>query len=325
MIFLRAIPFSFSILWRYAIVLPLLILAMIMFGIVAILPVLIIGLIAPFLGVLVAASFGAAAGVVPIMVGTRVGMQAKEVRPSNTYFGLMLPALGYGLFEAFCVFLIIALSVIVYVLGTPLTPEDFIAVDPDDYGGLFAMMTDASPVLTIGCIVIGGGLIFALRACLLMPLTGASVGADPSGRAHTPFYGIGSGFSSLFPLVIISQIGTAMVVPLVAFLSVPLGIADIATDKIDQLAELDELADLSTLGVEFAMFCGLCLFFFLFFFSLQCAGGVLVYMRHKDAVDRADQAFAKSVEKDLAGDQPTQPEVDVMDLVRSRMQNKDRQ
>lgn len=322
MIFLRAIPFSFSILWRYAIVLPLLIIAMIMFGIAAFLPVLVIGLIAPFLGVLVAAACGAAAGVVPIMVGTRVGLQAKRVRPSNTYLGLIIPSIGYGFFEALSVLLLLALSVGAFVLATPLGPDDIMGTDAS---GIWSIIFEASPMLSFGSLIVGFGLICSLRACLLMPLAGASIGADPSGRAHTPFFGIGSGFSSLLPLVVISQIGTAMVVPLVIALSVPLGIADSITTKITEIGDIASLSDITALGPEGAMFAGLCLFFFLFFFSLQCAGGVLVYMRHVRAEEQADDAYVQSIEDDLQPDQSAKPNIDAMELVRSRMQYRDRE
>lgn len=323
MTFLRAIPFSFAILWRYVIVLPLLILAMILFSIVAVLPVIIITLVSPFVGVLVAAACGAAAGVVPIMVGMRIGLQAKQVRPRNTYLGLMLPAIGYGFFEAFSALIIIVLSVGAFVLTTPLTPADFEAIAPEDSEAILALLFQTSPFLTLAVFLIGGGLIFALHAALLMPLAGASIGADPNGRPHTPFYGFGSGFFSLFLLVIVAQIGAMLVIPIAVLLSGPLGLADSLNAKIDLVGQIDSFNDLAMFGTEGAIFAGLCLFLFLFFFSLQCAGGVLVYMRHKDAVTKADNAYAKQVEEELGDNQPTAEDIDVMALVRSRMQNKD--
>lgn len=323
MIFLRAIPFSFSILWRYAIVLPVLIIALFFFGIVAIIPVLIIMLASPFVGTLVAAACGAAAGVVPIMVGMRVGLQAKELRPRNTYLGLMLPAIGYGFLEAFCALIILVASVAAFVLTTPLTAADFEAIDRDNTNAVIGLLFQTSPILTLAVGLIGGGLIIALHAALLMPMAGAAIGADPSGRPHTPFYGFGSGLFPLFFLVLISQIGALLVIPIVAFLSIPLGIADSLAKKLERAGNLDSFNDFAIFGTEGLIFAGLCVFFYLFFFSLQCAGGVLVYMRHKDAVREADSAYAKKVEAELNDNQPTAEDIDVMALVRSRMQNKD--
>jgi hypothetical protein len=323
MIFLRAIPFSFSILWRYAIVLPVLIIALFFFGIVAIIPVLIIMLASPLAGILVAAACGAAAGVVPIMVGMRVGLQAKEVRPRNTYLGLMLPAIGYGFFEAFCALIILVGGVAAFVLTTPLTPADFAAIDPDNTDAVIGLLFQSSPILTFAVGLIGGGLIIALHAALLMPMAGAAVGADPSGRQHTPFHGFGRGFFSLFFLVLISQIGALLVVPIVTLLSIPLGIAERLTQNLEQVGNLDSFNDFATFGTEGLIFAGLCVFFYLFFFSLQCAGGALIYMRYKDAALEEENAYAKAVEAELSDIQPTAEDLDVMALVRQRMQNKD--
>ncbi|WP_108814577.1 hypothetical protein [Loktanella sp. Alg231-35] len=323
MIFLRALPFSFSILWRYVIVLPLLIIALFFFGIVAIIPVAVIMLVSPFVGVLVAAACGAAAGVVPIMVGMRVGLQAKRVRPRNSYPGLMLPAIGYGFFEAFTALIILVGGVAAFVFFTPLTPADFEAINPDNTSAVLGLLFQTSPVLTLAVGLIGGGLVLGLHAALLMPMAGAAVGADPSGRPHTPFYGFGSNFFSLFFLVVISQIGAMLVIPIVVLLSGPLGIADSLNKKLQRAGNLDSFNDFAIFGTEGLIFAGLCVFFYLLFFSLQCAGGVLVYMRHKDAVAEADNAYAKTVEVELSDNQPTAEDIDVMALVRSRMQNKD--
>ena len=323
MLFLRSILFSFSILWRYVIVLPLLILALIMFGIAAIFPVFMIGLVAPFFAVLVAGACGAAAGVVPIMVGTRVGLQAKKVRPKNTYFGLILPSIGYGLFEAISVLIVVALGTGAYVLMTPLTGADFMAIDSSDTDAAFALLRETSPVLSWGLVIGGAAVIFALRACLLVPLAGASIGSDPSGRSHTPFYSFGAGFTSLFPLAALSQVGTYLAVPLAVVLAGPLGLADGLAATMAEIDEFDSYSDVTLLfGAEGAMFIGLCVLLFLFFFSLQCAGGVLVYMRHLEAVERANDAYSKSVDEYLDQNEPVQADIDMMDLVRSRMQNK---
>ena len=168
----------------------------------------------------------------------------------------------------------------------------------------------------------------ALRAALLVPFAGASIGADPDGRPHTPFYGFGRKFVTIFLLVVISQIGVFFTVPLVSMASVPLGIADSAMEKLAQVPSYDEFADIATLGPEAAIFIGMCLFGFLFFFSLQCAGAVLVFVDQRRAVGERQRAFdqamteAEQEEQIERLQQQPQSNADLRELVRSRMPQK---
>lgn len=349
MLFLRAFPFSFAILWRYLLVLPILIVALFVFGFIAVIFALLVGFVAPFLMVLFIFAFALASGVIPVMVGMRVGLQAREIRPRNSYAGLMLPAIGYGFFEALCVMIIVAAGVSLFVLLTPLSMTDLMALSSAEDVVIFSNLYAASPVLTLACLIIGGGLAVALRTALLVPFAGASVGLDADGRTHTPFYGFGNGFFTMFALVIVSYVGTTMAVPIVTWVVEPFGITDRLMETAMGLQQQAQQASTATrdaslansvlvpnnaapvesmgffdyvaaFGTDGLIVAGACLILFLWFFSLQCAGAVLVFMQGVQKVTVRKEERNAEREADLE-EQPIE-ETDVMALVRSRMQNR---
>lgn len=321
MIFLRAFPFSISILWRYVIALPALIIALAGFGFVAVILVFLAMLVSPLIGIVIAVAFGVGATVIPVMVGLRVGLQSYYVKPRVSYLGMMKPALGYGLFEAVVMVILFALSVGVFLVLTPLTPNDFLAMDVADEEALMAQLTAINPTLTWGLTGFLGFAGIALRSALLVPFAGASVGADPDGRPHTPFYGFGSGFLSVFALVLISQIGLALAVPLALWILMATGFAQNAAMQIAEVATYDEISDLTTLGLDAIILIGLALFILLFFFSLQCAGAVLVYMRKRRLAGARQEAFDEVMREEEERAAPM-PDTDLLALVRSRMPDK---
>lgn len=152
MLFFRAIPFSFAIQWRYLLVLPVLIVALVIFGFLAVMMTLVVGLISPFFGVMVAVAFGVASSVIPIMVGMRIGLQAKRIRARNSYGGLMIPALGYGLFEGLCILIILVLASGLYLLATPLTITDLSTFEIGNQEALIAKLMDISPLVTVALV-----------------------------------------------------------------------------------------------------------------------------------------------------------------------------
>jgi hypothetical protein len=318
--FLRAFPFSFAILWRYLLVLPIMIVALAAFGAVAVVFALVFGLFAPFLAILFVIAFGLASSVVPIIIGMRVGLQAKEVRPRNSYAGLMLPAIGYGFFEGLCVSIILVVCVGLFVFATPLEVADLLAMQGAEDAVIFAALFEVSPKLTLGCLIVGGGLTIALRTALLVPFAGASIGADPGGRSHTPFFGFGDGFGTMLALVIISYVGAIFTTPFVVWLAIQLGFAESLVAIAASMETIDSYTDLAAFGVEGAVILGLGLILFLWFFSLQCAGAVLVFMQRFQGAVAQKQERNTALTADL-DDQPSDAP-DVMQLIRSRMQNK---
>ncbi|PJI91200.1 hypothetical protein BC777_0024 [Yoonia maricola] len=330
MTLLRAIPFSFNVLWRLALVFPFMILAIIVFGIIATVFVVIAAFIAPLAALIMGVAFGVATSVLPVIVGARLGLQAKQSSMRNTYFGLMLPAVGYGLFEAFCVLLIFLLGAGVYLVATPLSLEDLAQFTMMDQEVLMAQLLSVNPAITLSIFWVGGVLIVALRAALLMPFAGASIGSDPGGRAHTPFYGFGSEFISLLILVAISYILSSFTVPIVLAICYMLGFGDALETAIAQINANASPAAVSLLGTETGIFIGLCVVFYIWAIALQSAGGVLAYMKQAEDFSDQQNAFDMSMDAHLETmtnaqpvERPMQSE-DVMELIRSRMQQNKR-
>lgn len=323
MIFLRAIPFSFAILWRYVLVLPILIVALTMLGIMGFIFMLISALISPIFTIMIGVALGVGATVVPVMVGMRLGLQSFEIRPKNTYFGVLIHAIGYGLFEAVCVLILIAMGVGLYILASPLTFETLGLMARMNEDQVVGQLTATSPWLTYGMVIATGLATMALRACLLVPFAGASIGADPSGRLHTPFYAFGHKFFNLLILTIVTSIGWAAVVPIAVVICAALGFADSLAISLAELERASTRNIMDIIGLEVVVFAGLCLFLYLWFFSLVCAGGVLSYRSLYVDVRQSQQEMDKKLEAQLKTDEPPMKnDIDMLDLVRSRMPGK---
>jgi hypothetical protein len=369
MIFFKAFLTSFAILWRFALVLPILVILLAVFGVVAVIVAFLMGLFSSALSVAFGMAFGIASGIVAVMVGLRVGLQSYHIKPRNTYAGLIMPALGYGLIEARLVLMMIAVTLMVFILLTPLDVVALLAMNGPTDTAILTEALDANSGLWMVCVLVGCALVAALRSALMIPLAGAAIGKDPDGRSHTPFYGFGDGFASLYPLVLVSQIGLVLCVPFTIWVAGPLGITDSMAQTTIALEEaaMDEAiavaaaaqavldaaaaeaadpnvapedlppveqvpvvpepvtteqivtANAVDLGIVGAiMFAG-----FLYFFSLQCAGAVLVYVRDSegaaDAFRRHDEALKAQLKAD---EEPPMEQTDIMELMRSRMQNR---
>jgi len=322
MIIFKAFLVSFAILWRYLLVLPLLLVLLVIFGIVSVVISALLGLFAPFLSLVFAMAFGVASGIVAVMVGLRIGLQSYHVRPRNSYAGLIGPAVGYGMFEALLVLLMLAATIAVLIAATPLDIDQLLEMTGPTDTDVLANLYEYNTALAVVVSCIAGGIVAALRSALMVPLAGAAIGQDPGGRSHTPFYGFGQGFGALFPLVLISQVGVFLSVPFVIWIAGPLGIWDsIAETQADTAGRLLEGRDAYMpyaldVGIMAAMYLGLALYFF----SLQCAGAVLVYLREiEDGTQRAPE------QPRMQEPQPEQEpmrETDMMALMRSRMPKK---
>lgn len=331
MTLLRAIPFSLAVLWRMVLVFPFLIIALIMFGIIAAFFMFVIAFVSPVLSIIVAMAFAVSASVLPIIVGARLGLQARQSSVRNSFLGLLLPAIGYGLFEVFCLLLIVAGAAAVYFFATPLTLEDLGRFAGMDDTMVLEQLMALDPAVTLSVLWVGGVLIIGLRAALLMPFAGASVGADPGGRPHTPFYGFGRDFLSLLFVVTIAYILSAFAIPIAIALCYLLGYGESLTAAIAQLETAQGLDALNVLGLETGVFIGLSLLFYIWAISLQSAGGVVSYMDEARAVADQQNAFDMSMDDHLqkissAAPQPARPmqSQDVMELIRSRMQQNKR-
>ncbi|MEM6311201.1 MAG: hypothetical protein AAF754_14250 [Pseudomonadota bacterium] len=316
MYILRAFPFSFAILWRYALVFPVMFLVLLIYGTLAVVLGLIFGLASPAFAVLIAAGFGMAASVIPVMVGTRVGLQARGVQPRTSYVGLIVPAVGYGLFEGFCLMIVVAVAVGSILATTPIGFAELREFGAQGNDVLFEQLLASNAPVTLAVIAVASFWMIAIRTALLVSFAGASVGKDPSGRAHTPFYGFGSGFWSILVLVIMSYVGTALIAPGVAVLAEMFGFADTVRTASVQIATAAETRDITVIGLDFVIMFMVWALLFLWFYSLQCAGAALVYLRHKESYDLDRDDYYKSLEEPL---EPVMPKTDMRELVRSRM------
>jgi hypothetical protein len=320
-LFLRAFPFSLSITWRYLLVLPVLIVVLAVFVLMSFLFAYAFGLFSPFIGVLFAFAFGVASGVVPVMAGMRVGLQSYQVRPRNGFLGLIVPAVGYGFLEGLCILVLMALGFGAFVLLTPLSPQALLTTASTDEAISVVGMLEANSGIAITLFVIIACLAICLRTALLVPLAGASVGADPDGRRHTPFYGFGDGFGSILALVLVSSIGLSIAMPLAVYLVGLFGVIDGLTATFAEIRSAEEPEGIRAIlrfGTDGLILIGVWMLISLFFFSLQCAGAVLAFMRHVDAMKPAVQEVAP-VEEEEKEPEPQVDHTDLLALMRSRM------
>ena len=323
MIFLRAFPFSFDILWRFAIVLPLLLIGIVMVAVLAVMATFFFGLISPLIGLLIVLGFGLMATVLPVLVGLRLGLQAKRVRIRNTYLGLLLPAVGYGALEAISVLMIFALLAGGFLLASPLTFDELMRLAQLDPSFVQTRMAETNPALFYSAIGLGLLLMLSLRTALLVPLAGASIGRDPNGYPHTPFYGFGSGFFSLLAIVIFAYVAGYFVIPVAVLICISLGMGN----DLERLANQIEFTGDYTVAADFwpiaLTFFAITLVMYLWLFSLQCAGAVLIFKRFVDKEEARKDAFVKQVDQDLAAQTPDpMRDEDMMNLIRSRMPGK---
>ncbi|WP_341365480.1 hypothetical protein [Yoonia sp. BS5-3] len=316
MYILRAFPFSFAILWRYALVLPIMVLVFCVYAIVAVMFGYLFGLISPAIAILMAAAMGMACSVMPAMIGTRIGMQAKGVQPRNSYASMILPAVGYGLFEGFCILLTFALAFGAVVMATPLTPMEILSINASGSDAVFLRLIEENAAVTLPAFAVAIFWTLSVRAALLVPFVGASVGLDPNGRAHTPFYGFGSGFWSLLILVILSYASTFLLTPILGVIAHLIGFGDSIALGAEQIEQFAETARFDLIGVEAIVLVSCVILITLWLFSLQCAGAVLVFMSHKKAYDIAHEDLNKPQQMP---DEPPMPKTDMRELIRSRM------
>lgn len=316
MFILRAFPFSFSILWRYALVLPIMVLVFCVYAIIAVFFGFLFGVVSPALAALLALAVGLASSVIPAMVGTRIGLQALGVQPRNSYASLILPAIGYGLFEGFCVLSIMLLTLAAVTFATPFNFMELLSLNQAGADAAFARLLAENAPVTLAAFAVASFWVVAVRTALLVPFAGASVGIDPSGRVHTPFYGFGGGFWSILILVIISYIGSVVIIPIIAVLTQIIGLGGFFAEGLLQVEKAITEVEFDFLGAEALITYGLIILAMLWLFSLQCAGAVLVFHNRKRQYDIAREDYQKANE---GPDEPPMPKTDMRELLRSRM------
>ena len=88
----KTIPLSLSILWRFAVTFPILLIGLFLYGTLGGVIGFVIALILPGTLFIATLLISASSGVIPIMVGARFGFQSKLIRPGVGYRKLIVPA-----------------------------------------------------------------------------------------------------------------------------------------------------------------------------------------------------------------------------------------
>ncbi len=319
MLFLRALFFSLAILWRYILVFPFVVFGLVFFMAIALFFSIGLGMLSAPLGILVGVSFAIASTVMPTMVGTRLGLTAQGIKARNSYVALMLPALGYGIFEAFCVLGLFVLSIGVVIWITPWTFDAALALDLDTIEQTYARLMAEHEVVMISVTLAWAFLVVALRAALMVPFAGASVNADPNNRAHTPFFGFGTAFFTIFLFVALSYIGSSLVVPATIYLSLEIGFGQSVLANAASL-DISGVDDILAFGMDGVKFVALIVVLYIWMISLPCAGAALAFMQYKARADlRKEQEYALLDGRYV----PPEEDVSMMELVRHRLSRRD--
>jgi hypothetical protein len=297
MIVLRAIPFSFNILWQYIIVFPIMVLGLTGLSLLAVIVAFqlffrsggsqtgafIVGML--FVALL------AAIYTFPMLIGMRLGLTTRGHKPAGNFWSLIIPASGYGLLVGLMTALITAVGMILYLRSISLSFADISVLFENatfDYMLRYAL---SDIPLLIRVSIIGWVLFTAFYAAMLVPLASVAIGRDPSGNPHTPFAGFGAGFVPLLALVLIGFTLSEISVPIIQFIANLVG----QGDRFAGIMLVIELMEDDQIPLQWNWEIGtvliIMLIFWLWTISLLCAGATLVYL------DRFDTHKAERAEK----------------------------
>lgn len=275
----HTIPLSLSILWRFALTFPVLLIGLFLYGALGALIGLLVGLILPGSAFIAGFLVSASSGVIPVMVGARFGFQSKLIRPSVGYRKLVIPAVIYGSAEAVAIGLILA--PVVGLAVVQVAPDLVELTEAAESPALDWLTSAGASVSVAGLAVMASVFIVAsaARASLLVPLAAASLGRDPDDMPYTPFRNFGSGFWPLFGLVVISYVAM-LALYVLAFLAISLVVGTTALES--GIQEISDMADgtvpLRPVWPVILLFVSFTLIG-IWGLSLQCAGAVQTYLK----------------------------------------------
>ncbi|MEP4199153.1 MAG: hypothetical protein ABJL99_26300 [Aliishimia sp.] len=309
MLILRSILLSFVILIPRLLLVPFLIVALMLASVAMGLVVFVFALISPIIAMIVGSFLGMAMMMIPMMIGMRLVFTNRRHDIDHSYKQLVLPAAIYGFIETFLLGILSVGGAALVKFAAPEVPlvelwnGQAAANDtaPETLGGL----GDASVILFALAFFIA---MSAIRAALLVPLAGAAAGRDGNGQPHTPLAGFGVGLIPLTFLVFLSYAAAPLMGFAVVLVTMLLGQYDalvVAFQNLGQALLINQWksfswTDLLILG------CGWVLWTWVF--CVQCAGGVLYYLRGCENFQ---------VQKASPMPPPT-PELDVRALRKSR-------
>ena len=274
MFFSQAIPLSFSIFWRLAMVLPVMLIGLTLYVLIGLLLGFLIGLLIPALSFIVAFLIVASSTVIPVLLGTRFGLQAMDIRPSNRVRGLVLPAIVYGAVQGVGMTAIFGLMA---AFSAALVSPELLNLNQTTEQALGYMETAWAIPAALALIAVFLS-ICSIRASLLVPIASASIGRDPDGLTYTPFRHFRASFGPLFALTVTSYVGAIILYSCVIILTIVSGMAQTLVADVQEFANMTKgtaplrpIWSLVILWVVYALIG-------VWAFSLQCAGGVVGYL-----------------------------------------------
>ncbi len=310
MLFIQAFPLSFSIFWRLALVSPVLLIGLTLYAFVGLLVGFLIGLLFPALSFILTFLIMASSSVLPTLIGTRMGFQAKGVRPGIRVWGLFVPAVIYGAVEGVSVTLILVLVAGVSVV---LISPDILR--QNEVTDLVYQYADTTWAFAVPLALISVFLsICSIRASLLVPITSASIGRDPDGLHYTPFRHFRASFGPLFALTIFSYVGMLILHAGLIIVFVLTGYAE--TLQAD-LMEFNSMTDGSAVIRPIWSLIVLFIIYMLigtWAFSLQCAGGVLGYLRLREESPKLSELLQSNQKQRSQPDSQADPRMSAEDL-----------
>ncbi len=318
---LRTLPLSFSILWRFLLVLPLWAVFYIAISLIPLIGSLSLLATVPILGLLglliltpIAIAVSCILSVHPYLIGTRIGLQALGIETNTSSKRLLKGSIGFGIFEGIIVFFFsAALAAVAYALvqngvgsaeavgGEKITDPVAILSRSVAFGTLTVFTVLSSIV------------VMALRAAILPALANFAVGRSPRGSLHGLLDGFGEKFITMMLLMLMITAISALAIPFAGDAFQFIGLTNMLSNALNgiivfALAEREMSITLAHVAIVFGA-----IILSVWLFCLQCAGAALSYE------DRAHQIVLEKQSKEAA--RRDIPE-DMAALRRSRMPNR---
>ncbi len=207
MLFLRSLPLSLSVFWRFLLVMPLWLILYIPIGILGAL-VMVVASLVPVLGILVAIALILALNgmmaIHPMLLAIRLGLQVRGIKGEKSNKKLLVAAMGYGGLEAFFALVVFGVGGALLIFSA--SGKEFVDVfvgGPDGVGQFEQLFADGPAALFVLAVLLLLGL---FRVALLPVLAGAAAGRDPERYHHTPMNGFGKRFPGVMFALIMSVI-----------------------------------------------------------------------------------------------------------------------
>ncbi len=219
--------------------------------------------------------------VVPTMVGARLGLQARGIIVKDGYGKMVLPALGYGLFESLLGIILMSTGFGLFLLISPLSLSDLSQLAEEESQIAMIEAFSGSGEYAWPIILAISMIMIAVRALLLVPITGASIGKDANGIMHTPFMGAGTRFLSVLCVVILAGVASFCIAPFLALVGEIIGFGDAQIDALKSANKDIDTAMPSISTWQLWVLLALAILSWIWIFCLQCAVAVLAYLDKK--------------------------------------------